>query len=582
MGTIVKNNIRKFIAATVIGVTILSSGSFAFAATPAAPTSTFVSLSNTPLPREPLSDGVTFACDLMTGKHVNSRVKPAIETLLANEVQGYLDNERIAAGLLTSFRSERARNEVDAWNTYTSVEQGLTFTNALHISNAFSNEVSNTCSMDVLDFVPAGAPISGAVANLMGSAGHKAEILSGKVGAPSFSGVSVICLPNGDAVVDATIGFAVAGGSRNSTGFVLPTNGVTPYGLGHSCPLPAPIGTTTTTTAPTTSTTIPNVVVPPTTTGALFTSVAPIRILDTRNGAQLNAGGAVSAVVPGVLDIGYGADLNVTAVAGSAGGFLTVWPCGNNRPNTSSLNFDANEVVANHVLAAFTASNNTVGVSSSVNVNVIIDFQGIWQPSGGFEGRQPVRVLDTRNGDAKKLSGLDPNKAVLLNLTVASNSVGFASVFPCAIGDGGSSNVNFNRNARAAFAVVVPDSTGSICVNTSTFADAIIDVIGYAPAAKIVSSANRVFDSRNGTKLSGPLYSLNLDKTTLVNFTAVDADAAGFLSVARCGTVTNASLLNFTTGSATPNSIVLGSGCWTVTSSNVKVHLIADKLGTFS
>ncbi len=43
--------------------------------------------------------------------------------------------------------------------------------------------------------------------------------------------------------------------------------------------------------------------------------------------------------------------MNLTAITPDAPGFLTVWPCGQPRPNTSNVNYSAGQVVPNAVLA---------------------------------------------------------------------------------------------------------------------------------------------------------------------------------------------------------------------------------------
>ncbi|GAA1140681.1 hypothetical protein GCM10009664_06660 [Kitasatospora gansuensis] len=86
-----------------------------------------------------------------------------------------------------------------------------------------------------------------------------------------------------------------------------------------------------------------------------FMPVTPTRLTDTRaNNAPLGAGGELAVQVGGanaVPNDAIAAVLNVTATEPTTAGFLTVWPDGTARPNTSVLNFLAGQTVPNHVLA---------------------------------------------------------------------------------------------------------------------------------------------------------------------------------------------------------------------------------------
>src|SRR5450631_2334051 len=95
-----------------------------------------------------------------------------------------------------------------------------------------------------------------------------------------------------------------------------------------------------------------------------FTSLAPARLLDTRDGtgmpgklkAAVPAGGTVHLLVAGqggVPDSGVSAVvLNVTVASPATGGFVTVFGEGTTpRPTASNLNFVKNQIVPNLVIA---------------------------------------------------------------------------------------------------------------------------------------------------------------------------------------------------------------------------------------
>ena len=90
-----------------------------------------------------------------------------------------------------------------------------------------------------------------------------------------------------------------------------------------------------------------------------FTPVTPVRLVDSRDGV-----GAVGRVAAGrqvVVQVADGvrvpadataAVVNVAAVNPSAPGFLTVYPCSDGVPDTSTLNYVAGQTVANTTIAA--------------------------------------------------------------------------------------------------------------------------------------------------------------------------------------------------------------------------------------
>jgi hypothetical protein len=86
-----------------------------------------------------------------------------------------------------------------------------------------------------------------------------------------------------------------------------------------------------------------------------FTSAAPVRALDTRTGTggpaqPIGANSSIDVAMTGHNGIPNDAVAvlaNFTAAAPTAGGYLTTWPQGIARPGASTLNFSANQTVAN-------------------------------------------------------------------------------------------------------------------------------------------------------------------------------------------------------------------------------------------
>jgi hypothetical protein len=95
-----------------------------------------------------------------------------------------------------------------------------------------------------------------------------------------------------------------------------------------------------------------------------LSSLVPGRLLDTRGGAQtidgrfagsgrVSAGGVVEVAVAGRAGVSASAAaamLNITVVGAADAGFVTAFPCGGQRPETSNVNYVAGATVANAAL----------------------------------------------------------------------------------------------------------------------------------------------------------------------------------------------------------------------------------------
>ena len=90
-------------------------------------------------------------------------------------------------------------------------------------------------------------------------------------------------------------------------------------------------------------------------TALAFHTVPTVRVLDTRPATQvgtrstpLGLGDSFDLVIPGLPDDATGVNINVTAVDGTEGSFLTVYPTGDVRPTTSTVNWEGAGAVANN------------------------------------------------------------------------------------------------------------------------------------------------------------------------------------------------------------------------------------------
>ena len=86
--------------------------------------------------------------------------------------------------------------------------------------------------------------------------------------------------------------------------------------------------------------------------------------------------------------------LNVTAVQPDRAGYLTVWPCGGDRPLVSNLNFDPNEIVPNLVVSKL-GPGGTVCLSGIAATHLFADLSGTYEADGGLHAVPvtPTRVL---------------------------------------------------------------------------------------------------------------------------------------------------------------------------------------------
>ena len=117
----------------------------------------------------------------------------------------------------------------------------------------------------------------------------------------------------------------------------------------------------------------------------LFVPITPQRLLDTRSGPDpLGVGVSLfhdwSLEVPviGQAGIGYGVSavaLNVTATNSFEAGYVTAWPAGQYRPETSSLNLNrGGQTVAGHVVMR--AGEPGIGLYSYGGTDLIADVFG--------------------------------------------------------------------------------------------------------------------------------------------------------------------------------------------------------------
>lgn len=247
---------------------------------------------------------------------------------------------------------------------------------------------------------------------------------------------------------------------------------------------------------------------------------SPARWVDTRELTSHNEQrplrpGETLRIETGLLpSVAAAAQLNVTVVDAVAGGYLTVFPCGE-VPGTSTVNFDALQTVANAATAPLGAGGELCFYTTA-ETDLVVDFNGYMPATGAFRPLRPERLFDTRYdgqlGPASKVAGGGSVRvqvtglsnvpvgaaSISLNLTVTeAEAEGFVTAYPC--GDVPlASNLNHPPVSAVPNAVVVGlDAGGGFCLYSTSTAHLLGDLNGwYASGGGLRSGVERKLDTR--------------------------------------------------------------------------------------
>ncbi len=215
--------------------------------------------------------------------------------------------------------------------------------------------------------------------------------------------------------------------------------------------------------------------------------------------------------------------INVTTTDAVGPGFVTAYPCGGGRPDTSTVNYLAAEQRAGHTIIGV-GEGGAICLWTYATVDVIVDIEGWF---GGAAGSGTLitpmvgaRVLDTRVGtggiSGKLAAGstarfnpadqgrLPIGSTVVLDV-VSTEAVGpgFLTLYPCGGGRPITSTVNAVVGTEATnVALVDVDATGEICVFAYSSMHVVIDVIGsFGPGGPLHAL------SVDGMPFTGPAFS---------------------------------------------------------------------------
>ena len=374
-----------------------------------------------------------------------------------------------------------------------------------------------------------------------------------------------------------------------------------------------------------------------------FVTLSPFRVLDTRSGN----GAAKVPVAPrgtvhlqvtdrgGVPASGVSAVvLNVTVVAPTAAGYVTVFGTGSSLPGASNLNFVAAQSVPNLVVTPVgTGGKVDLYNGSAGTVQLIADVSGYYLSGvaavpGAFKSVSSLRLLNTRTGvgapaaavaaggkvHLQVTGGVVPAgvSAVVLNVTVtAPTRAGFVTAYGDLTTLPGVSNLNFVAGQTVPNLVIAPvGANGKVDLyNGSTgTVQLVADISGYylsgAPAEAGAFGPLppvRVLNTRIG--LGAPAAAVAAGGTVhlqvpgsggvpagvsavVLNVTVTAPTRAGFVTVYGEGmALPVVSNLNFVAGQSVPNLVIAPVGAGgkvdLYNGSAGSVHLIADVSGYY-
>ena len=353
-----------------------------------------------------------------------------------------------------------------------------------------------------------------------------------------------------------------------------------------------------------------------------YTAITPSRLTDTRSdfGFTRITPDTIRVQVAGRFQVpanAAAATLVVTATGSSGAGFLTVYPAGEVRPETSNLNVPAQGATIANSATVKLSADGFVDVYTSTATQIIVDIFGSYAPSGPtsagrFKALAPSRLVDTRNSTKVVGHGIlnvprpmivpPEAQAVAVNLTVTdATEPGYFTMWAAGSQQPGTStgNVDKTGQTRAIFAVV-PVSAAGISVYSSSGSHVIVDLVGYFTGASSAAtidglfqptSPQRLIDTRRGAGVLAlstggtlSLQSPSVASASWLQVTSADAPDAGFLTAYPAGTALPSTSTVNTPGSggAASNAAVTGSTkAGFAFRSNGGENVIVDSFGAY-
>jgi SpoIID/LytB domain protein len=384
---------------------------------------------------------------------------------------------------------------------------------------------------------------------------------------------------------------------------------------------------------------LPPVTAPVSGIAAKFQPVVPARLLDTRDGTGTTVGAVPLAGdctqplqvvgVGGVPGTGVTAvAVNVTATQATAPGFLTVYPCGQNRPGTSTVNYAPGQNIAN-MAQVQVGANGQICVYALTKVDVLVDVLGWYgdQATSGYNPVAPVRALDTRYGvgiggarhavGAGTAATFDPVSAgitppeatgVMLNLTDTESAAdGFLTAYGCGGATPLASSLNYRAGRDVANQAITGIGTGGqVCVTSFATSHVVADVVGWfgpSEAGKFVPvPPSRVLDTRlpdgvfSGKVPAGATIVLPVQgvgglpangmRAAALNVTVDQPDGPGYVTAFPCTGPSSppvASNVNYGMGQTAANltTVAVGAGGAVCLYTYAAAYLVVDVAGYY-
>jgi hypothetical protein len=202
-----------------------------------------------------------------------------------------------------------------------------------------------------------------------------------------------------------------------------------------------------------------------------------------------------------------------------------VFPCGQQPPTASNVNYAKGQDIPNFVIATPGVSGE-VCVFSSAPADVIVDVSGYFEQGTGFTATAaPVRLLDSREttriaaGTSKQLTvagdlGIAADaRGVAMNVTaVGASADGFMTVYPCGQSTPVASNLNYTKARDVAnFVLAKPGTDGKVCFYSDKTVDIVVDVAGYYGANSSftpIPNPTRILDTRTPSANRAPAFKI--------------------------------------------------------------------------
>lgn len=368
--------------------------------------------------------------------------------------------------------------------------------------------------------------------------------------------------------------------------------------------------------------------------GSGYTKINPARFMDTRTGngtaqapfteaqtrtLQITGRNGVPATATAVV-------LNITAIKGTNGTYLTVWPTGRPKPTASSVNVPKGVARPNTLIVPIGNDGKVSIYNQAGSIQVAIDISGYFSVDSTQPGQAsltPKRILDTRTGvggPATKFgagqtrdlviantNGVPANAtAAIVNITALNGSTGsYLTAFPKGTTKPNASNVNWAANEVSPNFAVVPIGTGGAIslYNYKGTVNVLVDLVGYfsptAPGRYRPFEPVRMIDTRTNVGTTngdlGPAEvrskvvlgsSVPAGATGLVaNLTGTKPTLGTYLTVYPTGaTRPAASNVNLVAGDTRANGMVSGlgtGGSINIFNQKGSIHILLDAAGWF-